>query len=449
MPAGLALSRYVTFKLDGIEWALAYELKTPPAAPTTWSLKPPPTSGRSVLTDAGATTAIPINVAITGNAGVTGLRLVLDPVEQQTKRSLAKGGWKLCKTTTPTCNDEPISLPTAGVHKLWAVPTTVGELELGKYEGMLTVASSDKSSGESVSFSVNVSSRRVQLWGLIVILAGTVLATYVTVFVRLKAARNDMLEAAVPLREVHDNIKAALDRAGGVEHAKRTAAALNDVNKQLSDAALESKGLPTRIPSPWPARLNDAARLELFKRHVETQAVRLAALDVLVNAGIVALAAARQSYGTTLTQAQLEAFTAALQHIDAFASKEPFPPLATLTPMVDAAVEKFRAILAHDDSQIASSTAFATAAAFAADEPRTLQVLRLRMARTSLAVWVLVLLVTVLTGAYSLILTNPGFGTELDLLTCFFWGLGLPTGAALASATTSTVSTAFNVTRPQ
>lgn len=29
MPAGLTLSRYVTFKVDGIDWALAYQLASP------------------------------------------------------------------------------------------------------------------------------------------------------------------------------------------------------------------------------------------------------------------------------------------------------------------------------------------------------------------------------------------------------------------------------------
>ncbi len=82
-------------------------------------------------------------------------------------------------------------------------------------------------------------------------------------------------------------------------------------------------------------------------------------------------------------------------------------------------------------------------------QPRTLQELRLRMAHTNLAAWAFLLLVTILVGGYVLILSNPGFGTELDLLACLLWGLGLQTGAALASATTSTVSTAFNVVRPQ
>jgi hypothetical protein len=35
---------------------------------------------------------------------------------------------------------------------------------------------------------------------------------------------------------------------------------------------------------------------------------------------------------------------------------------------------------------------------------------------------------TFLGGVAVLILTNPGFGTMLELIFCFFWGFGLPTG---------------------
>jgi len=255
----MTLTRYLTFKLDGVDWALAYKLTSPTAVATTWSLKPPPTAGRSLLkSDAAA--SILINIAITGNQPVAGLRVVLDPVEQQTKRPLSKGGWKLCKTDgTPDCSDEPVTLTGAGIHTLWAVPSKLDKLDPGKYEAMITIASADKSSGEAVSFSLNITSWGRQIVGWVAILFGVVLATYVTVFVRNQLGRNEMLTAAVSLREFHDGIRTELDSVDPHRIAKTIREALRDVNKKLDDEALQSNGLPSLVPAPW-AKSNDALK---------------------------------------------------------------------------------------------------------------------------------------------------------------------------------------------
>jgi hypothetical protein len=73
--------------------------------------------------------------------------------------------------------------------------------------------------------------------------------------------------------------------------------------------------------------------------------------------------------------------------------------------------------------------------------------MRLRIALDGLFAWGFIGSVTALAGAYILVLTNTGFGTPLDLLGCLLWGLGLPSGTMLASATTGSIATTFNVTR--
>ncbi len=78
---------------------------------------------------------------------------------------------------------------------------------------------------------------------------------------------------------------------------------------------------------------------------------------------------------------------------------------------------------------------------------RSPQVMRMRIARIGLFAWGFIGTVTALAGTYILILTNSGFGTPLDLLGCLLWGLGLPAGTMLASSTTGSIATTFNVTR--
>ena len=71
----------------------------------------------------------------------------------------------------------------------------------------------------------------------------------------------------------------------------------------------------------------------------------------------------------------------------------------------------------------------------------------MRIALDSLLAWGFIGAVTSLAGGYILVLSNTGFGTALDLAGCFLWGVGLPTGTQLASTTTSSIATTFNVTR--
>ena len=61
--------------------------------------------------------------------------------------------------------------------------------------------------------------------------------------------------------------------------------------------------------------------------------------------------------------------------------------------------------------------------------------------------WAFVSVVTVLAGTYILVLGDPGFGSLRDLLACLLWGLGLPAGTLLASTTTASIASTYNVAR--
>ena len=59
------------------------------------------------------------------------------------------------------------------------------------------------------------------------------------------------------------------------------------------------------------------------------------------------------------------------------------------------------------------------------------------------------MVITVGVGVAALIMSDPGFGTRLDLLKCLFWGLGVQTaGQQLQQLTPATVRTAFGVSVP-
>lgn len=73
------------------------------------------------------------------------------------------------------------------------------------------------------------------------------------------------------------------------------------------------------------------------------------------------------------------------------------------------------------------------------------EILRVDIARLGVLSWLFIFLATTGAGAYILVFSgaNAGFGTPLDYLLCLLWGLGLPAGAQLMNATTSTISSTF------
>jgi len=79
----------------------------------------------------------------------------------------------------------------------------------------------------------------------------------------------------------------------------------------------------------------------------------------------------------------------------------------------------------------------------------TSQRIDINLSRLDFLTWILWWLVAIVVGWAVLILNDPGFGTTLDLVKAFLWGLGAHVaGASLQSLTPSTIMTSFNVAFP-
>ena len=66
--------------------------------------------------------------------------------------------------------------------------------------------------------------------------------------------------------------------------------------------------------------------------------------------------------------------------------------------------------------------------------------LRMEIAKIALLAWSFLAVVTVLLGSYVLVLSNNGFGSLGDYLLCFLWGVGIPVGAQMSPATSTTAT---------
>ena len=439
LPAGTTQTRYLAFKVGAVDWALPYQIASPASPTVSWSLKPPPAASRAL----GAGEGIPINIAVNGNTPVAGLHLTpLDLIEKATGRPLANVKWGLCKLGDK-CTITTIPSLEVGPHDYWIMPT--GDVPPGKYEGTITVASTDKPTGESVGVTLNFSSSQDKFYGFLAILAGLSLGFYVTTFLRRRTDRDQLLIGPAMLRAESDRLRLVL-HADSLAKTPEINAQLDALEEALSESRLELAGLPPKIPIPWPANI------DRYKTYVDGQTAVLNALRAIVNAGILPLLAARhddEARDGPLNANETGAFDKAMDGIDQIAHwtapPDPATVPATATPYIQAfkdAVEKSRA-------KNKVRLAFAAGAAPSARVARlpSPEQLRIRINEGSLLAWGILGIVTTITGAYVLIFSNQGFGTCLDIVGCLLWGAGLPAGSALAGSTTGTVSTALNITR--
>jgi hypothetical protein len=71
-----------------------------------------------------------------------------------------------------------------------------------------------------------------------------------------------------------------------------------------------------------------------------------------------------------------------------------------------------------------------------------------QIAAISLMTWLIVIGATTVVGALALVLNNK-FGSAVDFVTCFAWGLGVPIGQAAMSASLGTVGNSLGITLPK
>ena len=269
----------------------------------------PPATSRAL----GAGEGIPINIAVNGNTPVTGLHLTpLDLIEKATGRPLANVKWGLCKLGDK-CTITTIPSLEVGPHDYWIMPT--GDVPPGKYEGTITVASTDKPTGESVGMTLNFSSPQDKFYGFLAILAGLSLGFYVTTFLRRRTDRDQLLIGPAMLRAESDRLRLVL-HADSLAKTPEINAQLDALVEALSESRLELAGLPPKIPMPWPANI------DRYKSYVDGQTAVLNALRAIVNAGILPLLAARhddEARDGPLNANETGAFDKAMDGIDEIA----------------------------------------------------------------------------------------------------------------------------------
>jgi hypothetical protein len=295
------------------------------------------------------------------------------------------------------------------------------------------------------SFELTVYSTRVcwQILGTACIFLGVALWWFVAVFARQKAAR---AEALTPLAELRETTEGLVSRLGETETAGKfemrlTRGRLAEITDELADNA---PGLSALIPPNFPSISGIATDTTAsLKQYIDTRAAQIAALSILIRQGGMAILS---KVGDAITTGNGDLIHDALQKLD---------DAAVDVNTVDEARAKLKEIITSIEENLARRVqqdavqAAGSGAPFVAAFPTTKE-LRLESMRLSLAVWAIWGVATVIVGVAALILTNHGFGTTLDYIKCFLWGLSIQAvGQQLQQLNPGSVTTSLKITVPK
>ncbi|MCM2310699.1 MAG: hypothetical protein NDI84_04775 [Steroidobacteraceae bacterium] len=392
----------------------------PMAAKFTWTVKALPVVTRSP----GEPVPVSIVVGPVPATGVVVMQSAL--VERISRRPLAPGGMRLCPTASQDCVGQPLSLPANGAAALWLW----GADGVGVFEGTVTLAAREKPEGDAVTMTVNSSSGQHKGWGVAAILASIGLTWLLTVFVRNRANRAQLLlPAAIALRTL-SAIRMQVEARVPELPAPKVLHRLEDIEQQLSLPVLQANGLPASVPWSGPPA---GSTVDAYRKHVQAQNDWLLALSILVREG---LQPAGDLWEHTDDGARGQ-IRAAVMAMDGLSQ-------AVVAPTADALRLALKGIFAAMTAGAKNGPPRAPAAQVGTPEQLLVQI-----AGLGAAGWVFLLLVTTLGGAYILVLgpAGAGFGTITDYAQCCLWGAGMPAGAQLMQSTTASIATSFGVAR--
>ena len=421
LPANTTQQRYLAFSLAGSAVTLAYSLTNTAAGRFAWTVRGP----ANMTIAPGEAIPIAVSVGPVPATGVTVLQTAL--TEKVSKRPISSEGLHLCRTAQ-ACDGSDLSLPPNAPVQLWLH----GADQAGAFEGSVTIAAIEKPEGDTIALNVYLTSLWYKLGGVASILIGVVAAWLVTVGVRHRINRDQLLLPVAGLRATLRAIEDVLKSNKTGLGTDRTVKKLGETKTALSDASLEAAGLPGRTPSPWSGSPT-AVSVEAYKKYVQGQTDWTAALQAIVLDGFEK-AWAKWSAG--LPNAQAQAVADAVENLDKLA-------IGAAAPAIDALQSSIQAIL-RTMAGTTSAPALRSAASAASPEE-----LHIEINRLGLVAWGFIALATALAGAYILVFSSNavGFGNPVDFLVCLLWGFGLPAGSTLMQATSATISTTFGVTK--
>jgi len=440
VPRGLDEARYVDLKLGGEQHTLAYQLRAS-AVLSDWTIKPPPSTSVA-LSPSGM---LSLNVVLDSGSSLTRMQLgAADLVEEDSLERLGDGQLVACPTVE-RCSGGPFSVTPPG-GRIW-VGLRLGAdapdgLWPGKYNGSVMLMSDSKPDGQSVNMTVYVTHWSWKLLGISAIGLGVAVAYWFSTALRTRILRNQLLIQAVELRADIDRLTSWIRGQAFTRQIPQVQARLQQLNTELSDAALERHGLPARMPNLTP-RVAGSPDAAVYQTYVSERRSWVEMLRLQVTKGFAGLQIAERARvqgAPPLTAAEVTQYNTAWKEIDLLANG----PLLTNETLNAKLTAIHASVLPPPPAPAPNLLAYG---ARSTGEERDPQRVQADIDRDNRLGWLFITAVTILGGSLFLVIGNKGFGTPYDLIGCLAWGLGLPAGTVLATSTTASLSNTFNSPR--
>ena len=307
------------------------------------------------------------------------------------------------------------------------------KLANGKYTGSIDLAATGSTDTKSFALTVSRSSTCARLLGVALIFLGVVVSVGVGVFARNASARAQALAPAARLLAILTAIEAKLRTCLPVG-APSLQSALKRVGVELSTGTLRIQGYissffgsPLRVstaPSDYAAYLQLRSDALKAYGYLTEQFCKLQEL---------------KTKKPPATAAEVKAYDDALIALDDIAKTPPPYDMTVISQQVN--------------TVFATLTAAMPAAALGGGTPSTgtssMQHLLFVIDVLNAGAWVIWAAITTVTGAAALVFSNTAFGTPLDFVKAFLWGVGVQVaGQQLQQLLPANVSTALGITLP-
>jgi hypothetical protein len=433
IPTSSNLPRYLTVTLGDKVYTLPYSLTNLPADKFTWTVKGPSTLAL------GLNAGIPISISM-GSIPSTGLDVLhADLLDKSTHYPISEHPLHICQGAAD-CPNKSLQLKPYEPAQLliW------GTDHPGRFTGTITLATPEKPEGDSLSMTILVTSLGYQLAGTGVILLGVILSWFVTVFIKGRTDRDQLLLPVAALESSLSALKDLIQRNQTGLAAPNVTQRIAAIESALAIDKLEAVGLPNSVPTPWKPS-SASQNLDTYRTYVQLQSDWTSGLQTVIQRGLVPIWA---KWNATRPLPQQNAIATAVSDTDNLMAPAATAPLiGTLLTQLQTILNTLATALAPPAP--AGVPVVAAAATQSSLSAPTIQELRVEISRMNMWTWIFLCVVTTLVGSYVLIFSEAagGFGTWTDYLVCMIWGFGLTAGPQLLQSTTASVASTFGISR--
>jgi hypothetical protein len=273
--------KYITFKYNGITFALSYKLLEDKTPTLDWTVTP-------LLPDAALTPGdrFPIWI-VTKDVAATNIRLACHSIHSDPGQTLLAGPWSLCDgpkddakcvELTSNATPSPFAVAANDAKNFWIKPPD-GSL-VGKYTGSFWISADQSKSGTSLAMTFYESNACRSIVGLIILIGSVVAAWFFGVYLR---GRANKLQLERPFAVLRSQQHALIDQYEALDGRISAEAGTFETELQKLGENLKTSSLSDVLGTGLPSAFGATPQLSNgYKERLELLSNKTALLKKLV-----------------------------------------------------------------------------------------------------------------------------------------------------------------------